>query len=289
MFDLATIAGAALLLAILASTSFLLLFLLRDTRLKSEPAQHMQTDLVNMMILFQTMRDILSEQKDLARQFNESLDKKVGTVRALVESAQEERMELRTAQREIAALLEKTRQELVGLQGHIARQGPAEARDAPPTDPPSALNVEIPLPARDDSPGERPALHVVGQEKDDAGDDLIDGWTGIDFVGDEPRREDYVEPEPVSEKPEDAAAARDAFRALLDLDSPPLPPKTAPARGPDASTALSGNGRGNALPMQRRVYEYSDAGMTVPQIAGELGVGKGEVRLILSLRRDRER
>jgi hypothetical protein len=40
--------------------------------------------------------------------------------------------------------------------------------------------------------------------------------------------------------------------------------------------------------LQRRVQEYADAGMSVPQISRELGIGKGEVRLILSLREGRK-
>jgi predicted transcriptional regulator len=32
------------------------------------------------------------------------------------------------------------------------------------------------------------------------------------------------------------------------------------------------------------VYEYHDAGMSVGEIAQELGIGKGEVRLVISLR-----
>jgi hypothetical protein len=64
-------------------------------------------------------------------------------------------------------------------------------------------------------------------------------------------------------------------------------------RGPSSSEVIDRNHDGNGgqylTPIQKRVYEYSDAGMRVPEIARELGVGKGEVRLILSLRHDRER
>ena len=38
-----------------------------------------------------------------------------------------------------------------------------------------------------------------------------------------------------------------------------------------------------AVPLQQRVLEYSEAGMGVAEIARELGIGKGEVRLMLSL------
>ena len=37
--------------------------------------------------------------------------------------------------------------------------------------------------------------------------------------------------------------------------------------------------------LHARVYDYNDASMSVAQIAQELGIGKGEVRLILSLRK----
>ena len=35
--------------------------------------------------------------------------------------------------------------------------------------------------------------------------------------------------------------------------------------------------------LQQRIVEYSQAGMAVSDIARELGIGKGEVRLMLSL------
>ena len=40
-----------------------------------------------------------------------------------------------------------------------------------------------------------------------------------------------------------------------------------------------------SVPLQQRVLEYSEAGMTVAQVSRELGIGKGEVRLMLSLAR----
>jgi hypothetical protein len=50
-----------------------------------------------------------------------------------------------------------------------------------------------------------------------------------------------------------------------------------------------GNGKTHFPPVHARVYDYSDAGMSVAQIASELGMGKGEVRLILSLRKEYEK
>ena len=86
---------------------------------------------------------------------------------------------------------------------------------------------------------------------------------------------------------EDAAQTRDALRDLLNLQTE----SGSNGDGPSSSDVLNSgcNGGRYLTPIQKRVYEYSDAGMRVPEIARELGVGKGEIRLILSLRRDRSR
>ena len=98
---------------------------------------------------------------------------------------------------------------------------------------------------------------------------------------------DTLEPfdEPAPGAPENPETAREAFRALLNMDETQSAPKPVhPAAPPSTS---GGNGRNALTPIQARVYEYHDAGMTISQIASELGVGKGEVRLILSIRKDR--
>src|SRR5690606_8000470 len=44
-------------------------------------------DQANMMILFQSMRDLLSEQKHLARQLNEDIDRKLTRINLVVHDA----------------------------------------------------------------------------------------------------------------------------------------------------------------------------------------------------------
>jgi DNA-binding NarL/FixJ family response regulator len=56
---------------------------------------------------------------------------------------------------------------------------------------------------------------------------------------------------------------------------------------PAGKNAEGANGRAKLTPLQQRVYEYSDAGMSIAEIANEIGIGKGEVRLILSIRKER--
>ncbi len=112
---LAILALASIIFVCLVVFIFFLVQLLR----KDDPRDHPRSDLTDMMILFQTMRDVVSEQKALAREFNASLDRKVEAIRGLVAAAQEEREELRKSQRAISQLLHEAKDELLGLRGRL--------------------------------------------------------------------------------------------------------------------------------------------------------------------------
>jgi hypothetical protein len=261
--------GDVLLLAgmVMVVTAFVPLFLIfryeYRERLRSEKSS--RNDLANMMILLQTMRDLVGEQRDLARQLNESVDRRV---------------------KEIRALAKEVRQH----QGQIV---PPESGSISKSVSDRALEPLEPLSA--------PVSHVSPVEanwRSDGESDLIDSWSGLDFGGDEPDpsvvaqqshkqppREKRSAPAVLPpESPEDAEAARAAFRKLMSLQDQPEP-AAAELRVPARN---GGNGRGDVSPIQQRVYEYSDAGMSVSQIAHELGMGKGEVRLMISLRKSRQ-
>jgi hypothetical protein len=213
-----------------------------------------QQDLANTMILLQTMRDVLEEQKELARIFNESIDKKITYIRKAVDGIAAERKRLHT--------------------GHAPLEsGPSEACDEP---------LPEPILDADDAP-----LNVFPDpDTHGAEGDFIDGWAGLDLG----RKKAVNVPapgdagyEPVN--PEEAEHARDAVRSLLDFCGGVSNRNAALVRMP-----APGNGTDVLTPaLHSRVYEYHDAGMTVPQIAQELGMGKGEIRLMLSLRKDKER
>lgn len=294
---------------IIAGTLLASLGIAKITRLRISSERSDQSDFVNMMLLFQTMRDVLNEQKELARQFNQSLDKKVTLVRELVESAQAERDELRKTHQELLRLISD-------FQGDANAPGDRpksprldhdalDAEHLPNGQPASEVTgtvLDVSSAAGDDetppepATQETPALDILPSEQYVDGDDLIDSWTGIDFGGDEPSDENFPVPHNLPEQSEDPVAARDAFRALLDMDPEPRPVSgtvggiltdTSQTSGNGAKAASPSPPRRDQTPVQRRVYEYRDAGMRVSDIARELGVGKGEVRLILSLRSDR--
>jgi len=262
-------------------------FLLRDLRFRSNGPTHSATDLTNMMIMFQTMRDVLAQQKDLAREFNLSIDKKVGEVRDLIQSTGDVRNDLERAKREIAVLATQTRRELSALERRLTQvDGQVQEAGGDGIGLADALDdaaMEVAEAAEDDP---EPVGDSGGAVQDAADADLIEGWAGADFgAGEDDESELDNGPElNAVEAAEDATQTREAFRDLLNFHT-----EGREDTAPTSSEVLnsSGNGGQYLSPIQQRVYEYSDAGMRVPEIARELGVGKGEVRLILSLRNDR--
>ena len=283
MFDITTVTVGMLLFMLIAMVVliFLSLFMIvRSIQSRNEPAQHVQTDLTNMTILFNTMRDILTEQKDLARRFNASLDAKVGEVRAVIVQARELATELDKMKKEVDRLVEKTRSR--DREEYTQDRIPVKESPQPSVQEPIAEEADLHEPEVMLVAGEHTMSETVGQHLSRE-DDLIDGWTGMDFGAYDSERPSEAVEEHVHTTPEDAAGARDAFRALLNFAT-----DTALDEAPYPEAAGGINGNGGMSPLELRVYEYSDAGMRVPEIARELGLGKGEVRLMLNLRKDRD-
>ena len=291
----------------------------RTTREKN--ARAAVPNFTETVILFQTLRGIIHEQKNLAREFNASFDKKVTIVRQfLAKSAEEQtalRNELHALQRQIAT----AREELKILRNTLqteAKRGHNEPETAPlyagalfeeslsdfivdtperPADMHSRPHETVhPIPLYTPHPDD--TLQVLA--KPDESDSLIDSWSGFDFAGIE-EADAFDVPETPPETPSDPELAREAFRTLLDIqpETPRNRPDLAIAAGelisgdqaevPLYSVNDSGNGRDKGAPLRARVYSYYDAGMTVSEIARELGIGKGEVRLMLNLRDRDER
>jgi len=302
-----------LTLACIITFCYMLFFMLRNMRLSGSDATPMQHDLTNMMILFQTMRDTVEQQKSLARRFNRTIDAKVQEIRALTESTAGLDDRVQTMEAELDQVLVQAREELnsmrrrweylqeqiptgsestTGLAAGDTKSECAEpdteieasgkAHDSPPAPQPEA-QPEKKSESSNGHPTGQP-LRVLPTRTEAPSAEPLDSWTGLDFgSSDYDDEDDYDDPPAEMEltEPEEPEAARDAFRMLLNMDSPtmdPNPPIRVDDEIPDTSSVT---------PVQQRIYEYSDAGMRVPEIARELGVGKGEVRLILSLRKDK--
>jgi len=258
----------------------------RNQRREEERLKQAKAEIADMTLLFKTMRDIIKQQKSIAREFNEEIDAKMTAVKTLLEQGVQRNERLYERQQELTTLVREAKDELASIQ----RQSRFLRED----------HTETAARLRDSVAAERAPGPVVKPKPPEPApaEDRLTGtgvtqasftdWMGPDFdslataaPAEEPPPAPKVDP---PEAPEDAEAAREAFRALLDLDTAP-PQPVAPA--PPKREAPGPNG--SAARLQTRVREYSDAGMTVPEIARELGIGKGEVRLALSLaRRNRD-
>jgi hypothetical protein len=283
---------------IVAASVFVMLVWLygRVTGAKTATRDVTTANASEMAILFQTMRAVVHEQKTLTRDFNDNVDKKITLIRQVIDKVVEEHKTLHDSRRETAKRLENmereleaTRAELRALRANTNQDSSTVQNSERPTEPTdSAQTTE---PKRDPAP-----LRIIVEPEDDeppsGWDDL---WVGFDFVGADADNEE--EPETPPETSEAPEAIRGAFRALLDISeeepnnersgeqvvSAKIISKTA-VNGANGNSNGNANGAGRSAALRGRVYDYHDAGMSIAEIAQELGVGKGEVRLMLSLR-----
>jgi len=352
-----------------------LAFMLRRNEAKTEQRlKQARADITDMTILFQTMRDIIGQQKSLAKDFNEELEHKMGQVKHILNLSMEKNKQLYDKQQRIVAELEETQAQVDGLFRQIAHINkasqviaaapassppaprPPAARPEPPSTqhPPAPQTSSAPRPTssvlvrsatpdvRDlpavpstSSPtprmansmpqrnsGRAPSTTLTPAEEARLADTGVtkapfSAWIAEDLLGANgntaatrpptstsakgpltsrnPAPLDEEEPEP--QAPGNGEAAREAFRALLNMPMDTgagLPPVEMPGQTRAMTGAVTGavNGyesNGNeaqlSIPLQQRVLEYSEAGMTVAEVSRELGIGKGEVRLMLSLAR----
>jgi hypothetical protein len=199
-------------------------------------------------IMFQTLQGIVQEQKQLARDFNRSLDRKIAIVRNVVKQIVEEHERLTQSQRQLEARLAEAQAAIAGA--------------------PLPKNTTA---AAAQEPAKTPILQVLpdprGDADSDGSDDLIDTWVGLEF-------RDVEIPE-MTETPPEIPPNREAVRAVLNMGEAP-------------DLTWENKGRESITAIRARAYKFHDAGMSVAQIAKELGVGKGEVRLMLNLREKAE-
>jgi len=300
-------------LGVLALGCFLLLVITyrRNERRERARMQRTRHDIADMAILFQTMRDIIAQQKQLAREFNEELERKMDLVKQVLARGMEKNERLYEKQQTLAKQLEETQSELQSLQRQVTflreNLSQHDARLSAPHVPADIAAEEekttaeiparrIPWEEADNKTGERETT-AEQVPPESAGkfdrDIILSEWlrpSGRRVSAPPPIEESA----PAPEKPEDAEAARQAFRALLNMPPPETRPAESNPRRFAANTtapeADQGDNGGTAMALlHKRVREYSEAGMSVPEIARELGIGKGEIRLILSLGRSANR
>lgn len=359
-------------LACMGAAVYLGVMLLRNEAKTEHRLRQARADITDMTILFQTMRDIIGQQKALAKDFNEELEHKMGQVKHILNLGMEKNKQLYDKQQRIVADLEEAQAQIDGLFRQITHASKASQAITPP-----APRVEAPTPAAEatftpthaaqaapapvdsaprPSPAPRTSSSVLVRSSNPDTRDTPTGlstprpertmpprnpaapassttltpaeearladtgvtkapftsWIAEDLMGSNgssaeqahppttiptaltarnPAPLDEEEPEP--QAPGNGEAAREAFRALLNMpmhDDVHIPPLEMPGQTKAMAAAMQGHVTGEeevhlSAPLQQRVLEYSEAGMTVAEVSRELGIGKGEVRLMLSLAR----
>ena len=265
----------------------MLFFVLSRVSQRKRQASLTQSPAINfseLAILFQTMRGLIDDQKTLAKEFNKSVDRKVAVVREVVRLIVEEHDRLSKVHQELSQKLDETRAELARLKN-------------PETETKSEVVADIL--ERQENEGESvstdtpivpvleqiPALHALMTAKDaGSADDLIDSWVGVDLAEEEAGHKP-VTTVVVTPSSAELEQNHDAMQALLYMgEKPPndvTPSAPLPFPGPDTvKDRLNG--------VRARAFKFHDAGMSISEIAQELGIGKGEVRLMLNLREKAE-
>jgi hypothetical protein len=260
--NVSIIIGGAIIL--LAMWFFLSYWMFRNLSRKAQLAQP-PVNVPELAMLLQTIRGLVQEQKALAADFNRSVDKRVTLMREVIQAFSDERERLAAAQAELSQLQNQVRMATRMATVSVVADEPD-------------VGDFIPAAPRESAP------------ETDETNDLIDAWVGVDFANVEEEPEEESEPF-VAESDEERVQSHEALGALLGsgVSSPP-------ARG-EQEEGSSGAPAGIIHPfpdadesrerltfVRTRAYRFYDAGMTVSQIAQELGIGKGEVRLMLNLR-----
>lgn len=269
----------------------------REVATRQQAAKSFHADISHVTMLLNTMRDILQQQKDLARQFNENLERKSSAMRQLAGVAMENLEKLRETKRQVMEELEEAREELAAL--HQQAEYLRERNERSIALAESAAKAPELTPEEPLAPPKAKAARTrtSGSRKSAASKKAAEAPPAPPPA--ETPNPDWV-PTPLPVSPAEAEVATDAYadlpveytessrealRSLLGLDKSDLTPPREKFTPVDPAAGPS-NGKSFPAALRSRVEEYHKAGMSVGEIARELGLGKGEVRLILSMGKD---
>jgi len=330
----------------------------RRERVERERLRKARLELAELSILFQSIREVIAENKRVAAGFSREVEARVDIVKDILLQSVARTRELYERQRKLAERIVTLEHRLNELEQAAGRISPAPFPDAvgpsrPAVTAASEGQTGSGLPSsrpRVLRPGDDAGISMVsGSVEDLSGTGLVSGkpvepWhptnlSGTTEPGQAPRQKEipsraFVElevpgptvsreadpsqgeetavpsdPEPKTDdhtdatrpervEPEGWNRVRQAFQELLDLtpdqdEGPDAAPNTSPNIGrtgtpPETASADPATGDGDQRAfeaLKRRVAAYCAAGMSEEAIARELGIGRGEVRLMLSLSR----
>ncbi len=230
-------------MAVISLFSFILLVVVYWKRERNAAARLQKTrdDIGDIADIFRTMRDILDQQKQHAREFNEEIDAKMAVVKQVLSQSLDRNEELYERQRLLSRELDTTALELKSMHHQIEELDQMVQNG-----------------------------RAMGRRK------LRDAQQSIAGP-------------PVPEAPANPEKARNAFRALLEMKESEEQ-ETQQQQANDTGTAVVADKSATDATMEttpstlKQIEMYSAEGMSVSEIADKLGIGKGEVQMMLSLK-----
>ncbi len=268
-----------------------------DDRNKRKLHEHRRVEISELAMIFQTLRDVVSEQKILAKEFNEQVEEKISLIREVVNEAQNRMQRIQQDIYEQSQKLKELQDQIDGVfrQENVLKN--VLDKNAQSSGTISIIEAEsVYEELIEKVEGERKGREYSDNMKDrkkereytsvEEGDGLCLKEKSENSQSDSLGEEYNKNVERINEKlcediAEEEENIRDAYKSLL-IGSVENGGETEIEKS-KISTKKSDSRKEELTPVQKMVMEYHQAGMTTAEIAKELGIPKGEVRLILSL------
>ncbi|MCX8065776.1 MAG: hypothetical protein N3G21_11505 [Candidatus Hydrogenedentes bacterium] len=244
--------------------------------------EHRRVEISELAMIFQTLRDVVSEQKLLAKEFNENLEEKIGLIRKLVNDA---KSELAQVEDSISKWNKKVQDLAEEVELILCRVGKLEellnkTENSVYKNITGSENILLEI---------RERLQGIKKLRDDEGRKELHVETDVGHVTYEDKskeefktevRKEFENSEEESQISKELDNIKPAYDEILGHNREEY------VKNSDENFLQVGHEDDKKLgltPTQKMVLEYHRSGMTTAEISKELGIPKGEVRLILSL------
>ncbi len=254
----------------------------RERRLR----EHRKVEISELAMIFQTLRDVVSEQKILAKEFNENVEEKIGVVKKIVNEAKNKLVEIEEAITKCNRRVQEVEEEIELVLSRMGRLkellSERESEIYRTINETENVLVEVKERLKSDVEERKAEESNINVKSE-----FFEMKSNSGSV--KPDHEESSECGPINEEEvvekegqisEEMKSLKSAYSSILGVDGERI---DAEAKKVELESEDDGERKVDLTPVQKIVLEYHKSGMTTSEIAKELGITKGEVRLILSL------
>ncbi|GEM_PF-1804897 len=249
--------------------------------------EHRRIEISELAMIFQTLRDVVSEQKMLAKEFNENVEEKIGVIKKIVSEAKNKLAEVEEAiakcnkrVQEIDDEIDLMISRVSNLKKLLSESESGMYKTVTETE---SILVEIKERLgkdKDENKKLEERHEGIKDESSEEGDKADPIQLDTDNLTNEVISDGVGEANNVSQISEEVTSLKSAYNQILGIGN------VSGEESEVVKSSVNEVNKGNMIdltPVQKIVLEYHMSGMTTSEIAKELGITKGEVRLILGL------